>query len=93
MHASDLTRLDSLPNATGGIARLACARLREAGIELAPLLTKAGLTVEQVDDHSVRLKVGSQIRFLELAAEALQDDALGFQALRPAALQCAFRRH
>jgi AraC-like DNA-binding protein len=78
VHASELTRLDSLPSATGGIARLAYARLRESGIQLAPLLSKAGLTVEQVDDHGVRVKVGSQIRFLELAAEALQDDSLGF---------------
>jgi AraC-like DNA-binding protein len=67
-----------MPSATGGIARLVYARMREAGVQTAPLLSRAGLTVEQIDDHGVRLKVQSQIRFLELGAEALQDDALGF---------------
>lgn len=71
-----------MPSATGGVARLVCARLRESGIRLAPLLSKAGLTVEQIDDRGVRLKVQSQIRFLELGAEALQDDALGFHLAR-----------
>jgi AraC-like DNA-binding protein len=71
-----------MPSATGGIARLVCARLRESGIRPAPLLSKAGLTVEQIDDRGARLKVQSQIRFLELGAEALQDDALGFHLAR-----------
>ncbi len=38
--------------ATGAIARLVCARLRESGVQIAPLLSKAGLTVEQIDDRS-----------------------------------------
>ena len=67
-----------MPSATGGIARLVYARLRGAGIEPAPLLSRAGLTVAQIEDRSARLKVHSQIRFLELGAEALQDDCLGF---------------
>jgi AraC-like DNA-binding protein len=66
-----------MPSATGGIARLVAARLRAAGIQLAPLLSRAGLTVEQIDDASVRLPVQSQIKVLELAAEALHDDFLG----------------
>jgi hypothetical protein len=37
---------------------------------LAPVLLKAGLRVEQIDHHSTRLKVPSQIKFLELAATA-----------------------
>ena len=41
------------------------------------ILSKAGLSVEQIEDRSVRLRVRSQIRFFELAAEALQDDLLG----------------
>jgi Arabinose-binding domain of AraC transcription regulator, N-term len=71
-----------MPSATGGISRLVCERIRESGIQLAPLLSRAGLTVEQIDNHSARLKVESQIRFLELAAEALQDDCLGFHLAR-----------
>jgi AraC-like DNA-binding protein len=75
-------RIHSMPGATGAIARLVCARLRASGVQLAPLLSRAGLTVEQIDDRSARLKVQSQIRFLELGAEALQDDCLGFHLAR-----------
>ena len=82
MRASRLTRFHSMPSATGGIARLVCARLRESGVKLAPLLSRAGLTVEQIDNRSARLKAQSQIRFLELAAAALQDDFLGFHLAR-----------
>ena len=78
MSASGPARIDSVPSATGGIARLVCERMRESGIPLAPLLSKAGLTIEQIDNPSARLKVRSQIKFLELAAAASQDDLLGF---------------
>lgn len=71
-----------MPSASGGIARLICASMREAGIPLTPLLSKAGLTVEQIDNRSTRVKARSQIRLLELAADALQDDLLGFHLAR-----------
>jgi AraC-like DNA-binding protein len=71
-----------MPSASGGIARMVYARLRERGIPATPLLSKAGLSVEQIDDRGARLKVRSQIRFLELAADALQDDLLGFHLAR-----------
>ena len=63
--------MGSMPSASGGIARLVYARLLENGIPAAPLLSKAGLSVEQIDDRSVRLRVRSQIRFLQLGADAL----------------------
>jgi AraC-like DNA-binding protein len=75
---SRLMRFDAMPSATGGIARLVAARLRAAGIQLAPLLSRAGLTVEQIDDAGARLPVQSQIGILESAAEALHEDFLGF---------------
>jgi AraC-like DNA-binding protein len=80
--APGLMRFHLMPNATGGISRLVCERIRESNIQLAPLLSRAGLTVELVDNRSARLKVESQIRFLELAADALQDDFLGFHLAR-----------
>jgi len=80
--ASEPTHIDSMPSATGGIARLVSARIRESGTELAPLLSKAGLTVEQIDDRNARIKVASQIKFLELSAVASQDDFLGFHLAR-----------
>lgn len=65
------------PSSTGGIARLAHARLAAAGIDAGPLLTKAGLTQEQIDNR-VRVPIGAQITFLNLAAEAIDDPLLGF---------------
>lgn len=71
-----------MPSATGGIARLVCDRVRGAGVPLHPLLSKAGLTAEQIADRSMRLKARSQIRLLALAADALHDDLLGFHLAR-----------
>ena len=61
-----------------GIAWLAYACARRAGIELEPLLKKAGVTDQQIKDRGARLTVRHQIQFLNLAANALQDDFLGF---------------
>jgi AraC-like DNA-binding protein len=71
-------RLDSLPNASGTITRLAYARLKGAEVDVASMLKKAGLTLDQIENPDVRLKVRDQIGFLNLAADALQDDLLGF---------------
>ena len=70
----DAQRLDRVPTTPGAITRLAFARAREAGIALEPLLQKAGLTVRQAEDLAVRLPARAQIRFLELAATALEDE-------------------
>src|SRR5436305_14880066 len=74
--------LHSIPSAAGSISRLVCTRIRAAGIELAPLLRNAGLTVEQIEQRGTRVKVQSQIKLLELAAADLQDDFLGFHLAR-----------
>lgn len=71
-----------MPSATGGIARLVWARLRDAGIAADDLLSRAGLTLAQIEDRKARVSAESQIRFLELGAEALQDDSLGFHLAR-----------
>ena len=78
MHDLDAKRLGSLPNASGGITRLAYARAKGAGIDVGSLLMKAGLTPHQIEDPGARLKVRDQISFLNLAANALQDEFLGF---------------
>jgi hypothetical protein len=82
VRASRPKSIESMPSATGGIARLVCARLRGSGIPLRPLLSKAGLTIEQIDEPGTRLAVRSQIKLLELAADALRDDLLGFHLAR-----------
>ena len=70
----------SQPDALGLATRLAAERLREVGIVLEPLLREAGLSVSQINKKDTRIGVASQITFLELAAQALNDPLLGFQA-------------
>ena len=72
----------SIPSATGAIARLACARLRELGNDVAAVLAEVGARPEQVNDDAIRLEVPKQIRILELASEELQDELLGFHLAR-----------
>ena len=72
----------SIPSATGGIARLACARLRELGNDVAAVLAEVGARPEQVNDDAIRLEVPKQIRILELASEKLKDGLLGFHLAR-----------
>src|SRR5438034_3894951 len=74
--------LASIPMAQGGLSRLAIARLKSAGVPVAPLLKRAGLTPEAIADPQERLNVQSQIRLLDEAAIALKDDCLGFSLAR-----------
>jgi hypothetical protein len=74
---SKAKRFGTLPSADGVLTRLACARARAAGIELDPLLRQAGLTCRQIDDGRLRISVQSQIKFLNIAANALRDEFLG----------------
>ena len=78
MRDSDGKDLDTFPSAMGVITRLACERAKQQGVEVDLLLRKAGLTQQQIDDPRARLPVKSQIRFVELAAKALDDEYLGF---------------
>ena len=82
MSASPPDRFCSVPSATGGIARLASARLRELGKDVSAILAEVGARPEQVNDDAVRLEVPKQIRILELAARELQDGLLGFHLAR-----------
>jgi AraC-like DNA-binding protein len=74
--------LASIPMAGGGLSRLAIARLKSAGVEVAPLLKRVGLTPEVIADPEERLSVRSQIALLDEAASALKDDCLGFTLAR-----------
>ncbi len=82
--ADELNHLGRLPTASGTLTRLACERVRARGVALDPLLRQANLTLSQIEDASIRIKVRDQIKFLNLAAAALDDDLLGFHlALEP----------
>jgi hypothetical protein len=71
MSSGQADQLSSIPSATGALARLACARLREFGKDAGAILAQAGATPEQAYDDSIRLEVSKQIRILDLAAEEL----------------------
>jgi AraC-like DNA-binding protein len=77
--APDLT---SLPTARGGLARLAIARLESAGVPVAPILRRVGLTPELILEPEERLSVRSQIALLDEVATALKDDCIGFTLAR-----------
>ena len=74
--------LASIPMAGGGLARLAVARLKSAGVPVAPLLRRVGLTPEVIAEPEERLSVRSQIALLDEAAIALKDDCIGFTLAR-----------
>ena len=74
--------LASIPMAQGGLARLAIARVKSAGVPVEPLLGRAGLTQEMIAESETRLSVRSQITFLNEAAIALKDDCIGFTLAR-----------
>jgi AraC-like DNA-binding protein len=82
MRPEDRHRIGAIPSATGGIARLACAAVSKTNTPLPPLLAKAGLGVADIEDAARRLEVRVQIKVLELAAEAIGDDLLGFHLAR-----------
>ena len=73
-----IKQLADLPTASGGLSRLAANRVRAAGIKLEPLLSRVGLTIEQIDDPAQRVAARTQIAFLEAAAHALSEEFLGF---------------
>ena len=74
--------LASIPMAQGGLSRLAIARLKSAGVPVAPLLRRVGLTPELIAEPEERLSVRSQITLLDEAAIALKDDCIGFTLAR-----------
>jgi AraC-like DNA-binding protein len=78
------TRSARMPHSSGGISRLAYAKLVEAGVPALPILREAGITLDQIRDESARLKVRDQIKFLNLVSEALHDDVLGFDLAKDA---------
>ena len=57
--------------------RLAMKELKRAKIDPRPLLAKAGISLLKLGEEPKRVRAESQIRFLEIAAEAVGDSALG----------------
>jgi Arabinose-binding domain of AraC transcription regulator, N-term len=80
-------RIRTRPRAEGTLSRLASPHARAAGIDVAPLIVKAGVTRRQVEEVGVGLAAEGQIKLVGLIADALQDDLLGFHLARDADLR------
>lgn len=64
------------PQASGLASRLAVLYLENKGIDAEPLLSRSGLSRPTIDEHK-RIRVASQIKFLELVSQAAKDDWVG----------------
>jgi AraC-like DNA-binding protein len=74
--------IGAVPTAAGGIARAAYARAAPWLPDVAALAKRAGLALKQLEDPSLRIPVERQITFLNLVAERLPDEFLGFHLAR-----------
>jgi len=70
--------LSPIPSSSGGIARLVCARARDAKVDLEALISEAGLTIDLNADRKRRVAARAQVKILDLAAKELRDDCFGF---------------
>jgi len=70
---------EKFPTATGGIARLAYEQAKAAGMDVGHFLKRAKLTLQQVTDDRIRVRVTAQIEFLNLVANASQNEFLGIR--------------
>jgi AraC-like DNA-binding protein len=66
-----------LPTVTGIAAKLAITALKKRHVAIAPLLRRAGLSEHDFDGRQRRISAASQAKFLEYAAEAMDDSAFG----------------
>jgi AraC-like DNA-binding protein len=83
MGRSDARRLGTLPNANGTLTRLAYAHAKVSGIDTRTLLENANITLQQINDANLKLRVRDQIKFLDLVAGAVRDDLFGFHLALP----------
>ena len=67
----------ALPTATGFAAAQAIAALQSHNIDPAPLLLRAGLSKPDPEEWRHRVSAAAQSKFLQYAAEALDDSVLG----------------
>jgi AraC-like DNA-binding protein len=78
----DKYKIGAVPTAAGGIARAAYARAALSLPDVAFLAERAGILPAQLKEPSVRIPVGHQIEFLNLLADRLPDEFLGFHLAR-----------
>ena len=73
-----------LPTVTGIAARLTITELKMHNVAIAPLLQRAGFSAHDFDVRHQRISAASQGKFLEYAAEALDDSAFGLHLAKEA---------
>ena len=73
-----------LPTVTGIAARPAITALKTHNVAIAPLLQRAGLSAHDLDVREQRISAASQGKFLEYAAEELDDSAFGLHLAKEA---------
>ncbi len=78
MASSAVKQISSFRRCAGVLSRLAYQRAQRESIDVEPLIGKAGLTREAIEDRNVPLSVPDQIKFVDLVADALGDKELGF---------------
>ncbi|MEE1658400.1 AraC family transcriptional regulator ligand-binding domain-containing protein [Microvirga sp. CF3062] len=72
----------ALSTSAGVLSRLAAQRVIQTGRMLDPLLAEAGLHSSILEDANLEVSARSQITFLNLVADSLQDSFLGFHIAR-----------
>jgi hypothetical protein len=77
LNVTEETRRELLPSATGFAARQAVAVLRKHNASIAPLLKRAGISEDDIDNRQARISALAQGKLLEYAAEALGDSEFG----------------
>ncbi|HXX09284.1 MAG TPA: AraC family transcriptional regulator ligand-binding domain-containing protein [Pseudolabrys sp.] len=78
MPQSALKQISTLRSCGGLLSRLAYERARREGADVATMLRESGLTARAINDKDVPLAVRNQIKFVELAANGINDKILGF---------------
>jgi AraC-like DNA-binding protein len=79
--------INDVPTAGGGITRAAYLLASQAPISVEPLLRRANLSVAEVKNPRVRIRVRDQIKFLNLVADQLQDEFIGIRLARTVELR------
>ncbi len=76
-----------LPRSSGVISRLAYARAEGDGVDLEPILKRAAIARQEIENPHATIRVRDQIEFLKAIATAVEDDLLGFHLARPCDLR------
>jgi hypothetical protein len=84
LNVTEETGRQILPSATGFAARQAIAVLRKHNLPIAPLLNRAGVSEDDIDNRQRRISALAQGKLLEYAGEALGDDVFGLHLAQQA---------